>query len=242
MNHESLLDMIRRLLALSGSPNEHEAAAAMAKAQQLLLEHGLSMEEIAASGSDDRWEESEVWQGGRAGQEASFINEVLILFFFVKIIWRRDRFLKRTSLLFFGRPQHVAVARYVFAYLQRVYRQLWTDYGRRSSLGREARGAFFLGLSKGICHRLHRERQPETAGASTVGALVVVERELQTAFDRRKGNMPKQRQRPISPCEAAEAQGIILGQRIGIPAAVSRPAPIAALPAPEKGRQRRLFA
>lgn len=43
---EKILEKIRKLLRLSGSDNEHEAAAAAAKAQQLLSEHNLTIGNI----------------------------------------------------------------------------------------------------------------------------------------------------------------------------------------------------
>jgi ElaB/YqjD/DUF883 family membrane-anchored ribosome-binding protein len=48
-----LLDRIRKLLALSTSSNENEAAAAAEKAQALLAEHNLSMFDVKASDGDD---------------------------------------------------------------------------------------------------------------------------------------------------------------------------------------------
>lgn len=39
-------DKIKKLLALSKSPNEHEAQSALAKAQQLMAEHKISMAEV----------------------------------------------------------------------------------------------------------------------------------------------------------------------------------------------------
>ena len=39
---ELIIDKIRKLIALSKSPNEHEAASAAAKAQALLLEHNIA--------------------------------------------------------------------------------------------------------------------------------------------------------------------------------------------------------
>lgn len=45
-------DTIRRLLNLATSSNEHEAAAAAAKAQELILKHNVSEDEIARSGGD----------------------------------------------------------------------------------------------------------------------------------------------------------------------------------------------
>lgn len=45
----ALLAKIRKCLALAKSSNEHEAAAAMAKARALIDEHGLTFEDIALS-------------------------------------------------------------------------------------------------------------------------------------------------------------------------------------------------
>ena len=39
-------EKIKKLLALSKSPNEHEAQSALAKAQQLMAEHKISMAEV----------------------------------------------------------------------------------------------------------------------------------------------------------------------------------------------------
>ncbi len=47
---EKIADKIRRLLALSESSNEHEAALAASKAQELILKYAVSQEAIRASG------------------------------------------------------------------------------------------------------------------------------------------------------------------------------------------------
>jgi hypothetical protein len=44
-----LVEKVRKLLALSESPNEHEAALAAEKAQDLMLCHGIEMAQIAIS-------------------------------------------------------------------------------------------------------------------------------------------------------------------------------------------------
>lgn len=47
---QRLLDKIRKLLALAGNnPSEHEAASALARAQQLMAEHGLDTVDVATS-------------------------------------------------------------------------------------------------------------------------------------------------------------------------------------------------
>ena len=45
----ALVEKVRKLLALSESPNEHEAALAAEKAQDLMLRHGIDMAQIATS-------------------------------------------------------------------------------------------------------------------------------------------------------------------------------------------------
>jgi hypothetical protein len=48
MDHARIIEKVRKLLALSLSDNEHEAASAAAKAQELLSEYNLSMSDIPA--------------------------------------------------------------------------------------------------------------------------------------------------------------------------------------------------
>lgn len=57
MPPDKILDRIRRLLALSTSTNEHEAALAASKAQDLLLKYNLEMSQIEQKEGDEveRW-------------------------------------------------------------------------------------------------------------------------------------------------------------------------------------------
>ena len=50
----STLDKVKRLLALAQSNNPHEAAAAAAEAQRLMMKHGIEMAELNAPQSVDR--------------------------------------------------------------------------------------------------------------------------------------------------------------------------------------------
>jgi hypothetical protein len=54
MADETIIEKIQKLLALSTSSNENEAASALAKAQKLLLLHNISMEEVEALKKPDR--------------------------------------------------------------------------------------------------------------------------------------------------------------------------------------------
>jgi hypothetical protein len=52
MTNEDVLAKVAKLLALSTSPNEHEAAAAMEKAHSLLADHNLSMSQVKLPGTE----------------------------------------------------------------------------------------------------------------------------------------------------------------------------------------------
>ena len=58
MERENVADLIRKLLALSQSSNENEAALAMSKAQALLIKYNLDMAEIKAKGEEAPDDES----------------------------------------------------------------------------------------------------------------------------------------------------------------------------------------
>lgn len=62
---ENVHELIKKLLALSESPNEHEAAAAMAKAQELLLKYNIDMAEVRTT------------PGQTANLEAEMLNETV---------------------------------------------------------------------------------------------------------------------------------------------------------------------
>ena len=82
---DHVLDRIAKLLALAGSPNEHEAQAAMSAAQRLMLKHNI---ETAA-----RRQEALVWlppprlPSGRIGESERLLAAILADHFFVEVIW-----------------------------------------------------------------------------------------------------------------------------------------------------------
>lgn len=58
MSKEKVMDKIRKLLALSQSPNENEASNAMSKVQELLLEHELDISQVEGVKTSDIMEDN----------------------------------------------------------------------------------------------------------------------------------------------------------------------------------------
>ncbi|MDR3715933.1 MAG: DUF2786 domain-containing protein [Puia sp.] len=57
---QKIIEKLQKLLALSASDNEHEAALAMSKAEALMREHNLSVADVAINGSGANVESNEV--------------------------------------------------------------------------------------------------------------------------------------------------------------------------------------
>jgi hypothetical protein len=194
MTTDSLLDMIRRLLALSSSHNEHEARAALAKAQELCLRHNLSLEEVEASAAAaEGWEESSGWIGGATIPFHVHLARMIVdRYFFVRTVsvthisGRRGK-PRQKELCLFGRSENVAVARHVLLYLVRTFWALWRDYRRRRTAGSYSGRTsglyrpYVLGVAQGLQVRLEAERTAARCPA-TAGALVRVKGELDRRF------------------------------------------------------------
>jgi hypothetical protein len=61
----TVLTKIKKLLALSTSSNPNEAASAAAKAQELLMQHNLTMSQIETHGQESQYCEAFVNTGSR---------------------------------------------------------------------------------------------------------------------------------------------------------------------------------
>ena len=187
-NRDTILETIQRLLALSGSPNEHEAQLALAKAQEWMLRYNISMVEVeSAEVGEKDWVEEELWSGGaRPPGPTRYAAEVVQKCFFVRAVWvsRRDIYGFSKRLRIFGQKENVAIARHVFVYLCRVFRQLWDAYRRENAAAPNQAHGFYLGLALGLADKLRAEREvaEESHTSSQCNALVVCGRELDRRF------------------------------------------------------------
>ena len=226
MERESLLDMIRRLLAFSSSPNEHEARLAMSKAQELLLKHGLSMAEIGASKAGQFAEEI-AFRGPRWPLEHAYVASIVQEFWFVHCV---DRLVGkpayRREAIFFGAPQHLPVAIHVYVYLTRLFRRLWREYRSAREECQRVPGAYartyFLGLALGVSDRLKQGRQSFQA-AGDGRSLMVIQAALDDAFQRRYPGLPVRPSRSVAPSADVFCDGLEKGRSIQIHTTVPGP-------------------
>ena len=126
---DRVLERIRKLLALAGSPNQHEAEIAMRKAHELMLRHNIE----AARAQAER--DFEVRHLGDPEKRRSRVEtDIMILLaesFFVKVI-RLPVYLPRTGTRgsvyeISGTRPNVEMAAHVYAFLLATAERLWRE-------------------------------------------------------------------------------------------------------------------
>jgi hypothetical protein len=164
-----LAQRIQKLLALAQSDNPHEAELALAKAQELALQHFSWQPESASP-----FVSKPLHECGRRSALAQSLAALLQEHFGVFCLWIASRrFLDGGSahvLEISGMPQDVEVAEFVWVYLNREVARLWRAY--RMAHPRADRRSYHLGLLAGFRQRLANERQSNTSQTQAQAALV----------------------------------------------------------------------
>ncbi|MCL2459223.1 MAG: SprT-like domain-containing protein [Desulfobulbus sp.] len=158
-----IIAKVRKLLALSASDNEHEAALAVQRAEQLLTRHRLDFDGLA---KDQELVHRTINTGGQTlAIYRKVICAILEGCFGVRVICaslydpRADCSFKTVELL--GREEEVAVAEHCYHFLENRLHTLWEC--RRQDFaghGRIARKSYFLGLLAGFRETLEQSRRP----------------------------------------------------------------------------------
>ena len=127
---EKIVERIARLLALAESPNRHEAEAAMAAAQRLMLKHNLDAARSAAARDFGHLHLGK--PTGRVAEHERVVAMILGKHFFVEAIWipvYRPLEGKRGSVLeICGTRANLAIAEYVHGFLHQTAERLWRDH------------------------------------------------------------------------------------------------------------------
>jgi Protein of unknown function (DUF2786)/SprT-like family len=155
---DKTIDRIRKLLALAGSSNQHEAEIAMRKAHELMLRHN-----IETTGGD-----YEVRHLGDPEKRVTAVEQdiagLLAEFFFVKVI-RIPVYLPRLGkrghvFEIVGTRANVEMASHVYAFLLATADRLWRDNraDARVRSGRD-RNAYQTGVIGGFRDKLAGERK-----------------------------------------------------------------------------------
>jgi hypothetical protein len=182
--HTKVAERIAKLLALAESPNVHEAEAAMAAAQRLLLKHNLELRLNRAA-------QGYAWRHlgkptGRTTEAERVLSLVLGKHFFVEAIWvpvYRAHEGKRGSVLeICGTPENLDIAEYVHGYLVETSERLWREHKAEHDIrGDRERRTFLAGVMSGMSDKLARESKKN----ESAGLVWVADGDLDVYFRRR---------------------------------------------------------
>jgi len=217
---QKVLDRIKKCLALSKSPNMHEASLALQRARELMEKYSVDDDELARSGiTHERYH-----VGPCETAEQKWVVSILQMFFHVKIILNNvhDRKWEGLRLIIIGEPFRIEVATYVHAFLLRTFRQLWRSY-RTVQLGRtwnhykpanrrKLHHDFLLGIYFGLREQLDGPPVSGNLGLVPTGIDANIERYAHEHFnfERSKGEKQKVHSR------TALREGYDAGKRISI--------------------------
>lgn len=167
-----VLERVHKLLALAESDNRHEAEAAAAAAQRLMLRHNL--EHVARDGASTTCGPHTRYGFRHLGRVTGRVTEwerrlgnVLREHFFVDIIWvpaYRLREQKRGSVMeAIGTPENLDLAAYVYDFLVRTAERLWLAHRTEQGLGNAARRAYLAGVMSGFAQKLAQQAKAHKA-------------------------------------------------------------------------------
>lgn len=169
---DRVVERIRKLLALAGSANQHEAELAMKKAHELMLRHNV---EVAASRAARDYEVRHLGDPRRRGTRAEAeVLSLLTTHFFVEAI-RIPVYLpalgRRGSVYeIVGTRANVELAEHVYAFLLATAERLWQANRRDARIrGGGDRHAYQVGVIRGFGEKLAGERRA-LAGTGLVWA------------------------------------------------------------------------
>jgi hypothetical protein len=166
MEGHPVLSKVKKLLALSGSSNQNEAAAALAAAERLLSRHNLSKPETDGGSTPfERWRLKVGCK--RVESKLSYIASILHKFFFVECIFVKEfdpmagEYVMRLEIL--GKPVNLAMAEHVFHFLEERAETLWLAFKPTAHFlgesGRGAKNTFVISMLSAFEDKLHKERK-----------------------------------------------------------------------------------
>ncbi len=208
---DRVLERIRKLLALAGSSNQHEAELAMRKAHELMLRHNV---EAAAAHAERSFEVRHLGDPlRRASRVEADVVSLLSQFFFVKVI-RVPVYLPlhgRRGLVYeiFGTRPNVEMASHVYAFLLATAERLWRENrgDRRVRSGRDR-----LQYQSGVVRGFHEKLAAERTELRGTGLVWIRDARLDEAYRARHPRITTQRRRVR--VSAAHAAGREAGRTV----------------------------
>jgi len=191
-NISSVIDKVKKLLALSKSSNANEAAAAAAAANKLIDQYRLAEAELETSDDlcEDIMEDTDsFYESGRLTQWKSSLACQLAKHYGCAIY--NNKSYRKNSYKLVGRKSDIEVVRYMFTWLflevDRLSDSASKGSGRDRSAGKIFSNSFCSGAVVGISSKLESSRK-EVAQSASSGAIIRLDQRLEEAKNFMNGN------------------------------------------------------
>lgn len=178
----TIIQKIKKLLALSESSNEHEAKLAMFKAQELLAKHKISLKEIEDHKNIDVIEGKTnitFRQGKWKGRLADVIAENFGCYHF----YRTNR---SHMIIFMGKDEDVTVCTIVLEYaidcINSVVKKLRYEYQKDGYSTKGLENDYALGFIEGLSNAFEKQKEANQEW----GLVLVRDKEVVEAYEKKE--------------------------------------------------------
>jgi hypothetical protein len=212
----TVLTKIKKLLALSTSSNPNEAALAASKAQELLMQHNLTMSQVEMHGESSYGQEF-VQTGSRFWKRS--LLTVIARNNFCEVIYEAQ--IKSAALI--GEKHNQEVVTYLYGYLVSQLEPMAMTAYRLSDTTMHAKtwlDSFYMGAINAINARLKAQKAEMIAESNACKSLVVIkDAELQEALRKFYPDIkaePKKRVKSLG----GYREGVEAGKRVALNKAI----------------------
>jgi ElaB/YqjD/DUF883 family membrane-anchored ribosome-binding protein len=225
-DREKMLEKVRKLLALSQSPNEHEAALAAERAQAILAEYNLTMADALKKGqaAEKFVVDNELFTKAAPWQRS--LGVAVATLYFCSYLFVRCGDSKDQN-YFVGEKHNTVVAKMMFTYLVDTIRRLSREGAKKHPSQQSAyKNSFRSACSQRVAGRIHRRIEESKRGGvktetgTTLPALASlydsVKPKLDSFIADEIGPTKKKSQRLTMTHGAGVMDGMRAGDKIGL--------------------------
>ena len=158
---EKILAKLSKLIALSGSSNEHEANAALEKAMQIAIENNIELSQLSF---EEKKKQSKIIREDVGNGDSRlpitfpYVSAIIKRYFGVDVITSGNRATGR-KIWFFGKKDDIDFAKYLNSYLSNTMMNLWHGYYRNNPTKKASRESFILGVWQGLNKKLKENKE-----------------------------------------------------------------------------------
>lgn len=209
LSRESVIENIRGLIRLSeNNNNEYQAKLAASKAAELMAQYNVALREI--EGNVSQYIEKIVWSGKGKAWDLDIVLILIREFFFVIPVYSRVKHTS-TEVKFFGTDDNIAAAQAMMGFIRNTFQGLWVKTQFAMRLDKGSKKLYYYGLAQGFRQKMQEDRQQYVSNA-----LVLVNKEIQTAFDEKYTNLKRSKAPQLKGSKEVYDKGIEDGKNINL--------------------------